>query len=215
MRKLIVVFFCIASLAARAYDPDCGCFDTWHAFWGQGESKRYVALRTNLLSDAAAVPMLGVELALTPNLTVETQWMWAWWSRNTRYRYWRISAGSVEARWYFRAGAYSGHHAGVYCQMGTYDFEFGNRGVLAPRWSYAAGLAYGYTVVLNRRLSLDFNIGVGWLGGKYDSYRFDCGQYMWQSRHRHHYIGPTRAEVTLSWLLWRPNEHKKSKMHRP
>lgn len=35
---------------------------------------------------------------------------------------------------------------GLYGQMLTYDIEFGNRGYQGGRWSYAAGLSYGYSL---------------------------------------------------------------------
>lgn len=78
-------------------------------------------------------------------------------------------------------------------------------GTILDRALWSAGIEYGYSLPVARRLNLDFTIGLGWIGGKYHEYlpMDDC--YVWQSTSRLDYFGPTRLEVSLVWLLGRGN----------
>ena len=67
------------------------------------------------------------------------------------------------------------------------------RGLTLPHWVKR----------LNRRLRLEFNIGVGFLQTEYRHYvgvendRF----LVWQNDGRYTWLGPTKAKVSLVWLL--------------
>ena len=170
----------------------------------KSKSGLLLAVKTNLLYDVLLVPNIGIELPLGENWSVSTDWMYAWWRNNNRHNYWRIYGGELEARrWFGKEGrrALTGHHLGVYGQMLTYDFEHGGKGYLGDRWSYAAGLAYGYSMPIARRLNLDLCLGVGYMGGKYKEYVPIDECYVWQASKNRHFIGPTKAEVSLVWLL--------------
>lgn len=97
----------------------------------------------------------------------------------------------------------TGWHIGAYGQMLTYDFEWGGRGQMATRWSYAAGIAAGYSMNIAKNLNLDFTLGVGYLTGEYHEYEPMDNCYVWQATKHRHWIGPTKAEVSLVWLLGR------------
>ena len=116
-------------------------------------------------------------------------------------------------RWFGRKAdekPLQGHHIGVYGQLFTYDFELGGRGYLGDKWSYALGISYGYSLPLAKRLNLDFNLGLGYWGGKYKEYLPIEGHYVWQSTKKRHWWGPTKAEVSLVWLLGKSNfNHQK------
>lgn len=164
-----------------------------------------MAVYSNLLFDALAIPNLGAEFYLGKNLSVGANWMYAWWSRDSRHRYWRTYGGDIHARYWFgksaRVKPLSGHHVDVYGQMLTYDFELGGRGYLGDRWTWGAGLAYGYSLPLSRRLNIDFTVGFGYAGGEYKKYHPDEGCYVWESTHRLNWFGPTKAEISLVWLI--------------
>lgn len=182
----------------------------------------YMDFRTNMLYDALAVPNIGVDFYLGKNISLGLNWMYAWWSKNSRHRYWRIYGGDLNARWWFGRRAHekplTGHHLGLYAQMLTYDFEFGGKGYMGgepgdniwARMSYGGGLEYGYSLPVARRLNIDFTIGVGYLGGKYYEYIPLDGCYVWQATKNRHWFGPTKAEISLVWLIGCGNKnHKK------
>lgn len=173
----------------------------------------YMALKTNMLYDAALVPNVGVEFYLGRNWSVAANWMYAWWKSDRRHWYWRTYGGDVALRrWFGKAAAgkpLTGHHIGVYGQMVTYDFETGGRGYLGDRWSYAGGVEYGYSLPVARRLNIDFTLGVGYLGGEYKEYVPEDDCYVWQATKQRRWFGPTKAEVSLVWLLGYDNYNRK------
>ena len=181
----------------------------------------YMGLKTNLLYDALLVPNVGVEFYLGKNWTVGANWMYSWWSRDRKHRYWRMYGGEMAVRKYFGGAAerkpLTGHHLGVYGQIFTYDFETGGHGYMGGKpggtlWdkmNYAAGIEYGYSLPVARRLNLDFVIGLGYWGGTYYEYLPMDNHYVWQATRQRHWFGPTKAEISFVWLLGRGNYNQK------
>lgn len=181
----------------------------------------YMDLRTNMLYDALLLPSIGVEICLGKDWSVMANWTYGWWSRNRSHRYWRAYGGDLGVRKWFGSAAkqkpLTGHHLGVYGQIFTYDFENGGRGYMggkpgATLWdkmNYAFGFEYGYSLPIASRLNIDFSIGIGYWGGIYHEYLpiDDC--YVWQKTSHRHWLGPTKAEVSLVWLLGRDNRNMK------
>ena len=179
----------------------CNAGDAW-----------YAGVKTNMLYDALLVPNVGLEIYLGKNWSIDAYWMYAWWKNDRVHNYWRTYGGDVELRKWLGSAAMrkplTGHHIGAYAQIVTYDFELGGRGYLADRWSYAAGVSYGYSLPVAKRLNIDFSIGLGYMGGEYKEYLPQDGHYVWQSTKRRHWIGPTKAEISLVWLIGRGNTNK-------
>lgn len=172
----------------------------------------YVGVKTNMLYDAMLVPNGGLEIYLGKNWSIDAYWMYAWWKSDRVHNYWRTYGGDVELRKWLGSAArrkpLTGHHIGAYAQIVTYDFELGGRGYLADRWSYAAGVSYGYSLPVAKRLNIDFSMGLGYMGGEYKEYLPQDGHYVWQSTKRRHWIGPTKAEISLVWLIGRGNTNR-------
>jgi hypothetical protein len=172
----------------------------------------YWALKTNALYDVMLVPNIGVEFAANKQWSVAANWMYAWWSNRGKNNFWRIYGGDVEVRrWFGKKAAekpLQGHHLGVYGQLLTYDFETGGRGYMADKWNYTFGVSYGYSLPIAKRLNLDFTLGIGYWGGRYKEYLPVEGHYVWQSTKNRRWFGPTKAEVSLVWLLGHGNENK-------
>lgn len=181
----------------------------------------YMGIKTNLLYDAFLVLNTGVELYLGRGWSVNGNWMYAWWKNDKRHRYWRAYGGESGLRKYFGSHAadkpLTGHHIGLYGQMFTYDFEFGGKGYMGGKpggslWeksNYGVGLEYGYSHAIARRLNLDFSLGLGYLGGTYYEYAPMDEHYMWEKTKTRHWFGPTKAEISLVWLLGRGNYNEK------
>ncbi len=172
----------------------------------------YMALKTNMLYDAALVPNIGVEFYLGKDWTIGGNWMYAWWNSDRKHNYWRIYGGELDVRKYFGRRAQekplTGHHLGLYGGIVTYDFELGGKGYLGDKWSYHAGIEYGYSLPVAKRLNIDFGIGIGYLGGEYKEYVPKDGHYVWQATKNRHWFGPTKAEISLVWLIGRGNTNK-------
>ena len=187
------------------------------------ETKRsfYMDLRTNMLYDIAAVPNIGAEFYVGKNISVYGNWQYGWWSNDARHRYWRIYGGELGARWWFGSKAdakpLTGHHIGIYGGLLTFDFEWGDTGYMGGSpggtlWDRSivnAGIEYGYSLPVSRRLNIDFSIGLGYLGGNYIKYFPFDNDYYRQKEYKMRFFGPTKLEVSLVWLIGRDNYNKR------
>lgn len=173
----------------------------------------YFAAKTNLLYDAALLPNIGVEFYLGKLWTLTADWHYTWLYSDTRHRYWQGYGGYLGVRKYFGKKAeehpFTGHHLGLYGQTQIYDVEFGGRGYQMPDWGYGGGIEYGYSLPIARRFNLDFSLGVGYVGGTTKEYLPLDGHYVWQVTKKLNWFGPTKAEISLKWLIGRGNYHKK------
>lgn len=164
-----------------------------------------MSVQTNVLYDLLLIPNIGAEFYLGNNFSVDANWHYAWWKNDKKAWYWRTYGGDLAARWWFgkraKAQPLSGHHVGLYGQIITYDFELGGRGFLADRWSWTAGVEYGYSLPITTRMNLDFTVGVGYHSGEFYEYLPIDGCYVWQATKHRQYIGPTKCEVSLVWLI--------------
>ncbi len=195
--------------------------DTVAAVYPKAPQTFYMALKTNMLYDALAVPNIGVEFYLGGNWSISGNWMYGWWKNDNRHRYWRIYGGDIAVRKWFgkKAGEkpLTGHHVGIYGQAFTYDFEWGGKGYMGgepggtiwDRTNFAAGVEYGYSLPIAKRMNIDFTIGIGYWGGKYYEYTPLDGHYVWLATKNRHWFGPTKAEISLVWLLGRGNSNNK------
>lgn len=181
----------------------------------------YMSLHTNMLYDATTIPNIGAEFYLGKNISLAGNWWYAWWKSDSRSRYWRTYGGYLAGRYWLGSAAkrkpLTGHHLGVYAQMMLYDFEWGGKGYMSGNCgrnifdhpTYGFGVEYGYSLPVGRRLNIDFTLGLGYLGGRYYVYTPADGHYVWLSTHNRHWWGPTKAEISLVWLLGHGNINKK------
>lgn len=181
----------------------------------------YMAFKTNMLYDVLAVPNVGVEFYLGKNLSLVGNWMYAWWDLHPKAYWWRIYGGDVALRWWFGRKAHekplTGHHVGIYGSLLTYDFELGGTGYMGgiphgnlwDKCNHFVGIEYGYSLPIATRWNIDFNIGLGYQGGEYQVYDPKDGCYVYRETRYRHFWGPTKAEVSLVWLVGRGNFNKK------
>lgn len=172
------------------------------------------AVKTNALYDLALVPNIGVEFFLNKGWSINAGWMYSWWKSDKIHYYWRTYGGELDVRKYLGNSSsdkpYKGHHLGIYAHMLTYDFETGHTGYLS-KLSYGAGLEYGYSIPLARHLDLDFGIGLGYLGGEYKIYDPIDNHYVWRQTRQRNWFGPTKAEISLKWLIGQGNIDRHNK----
>ncbi|MDE6315868.1 MAG: DUF3575 domain-containing protein [Muribaculaceae bacterium] len=166
-----------------------------------------VALKTNLLSDAALTPTIGIETGLAPKWSVElTGMLNAWEVNNHIFKQWQLKP---ELRYWF-CQRFSGHFVGAHLIAGQFNFGNIDNGIkflgtdfskLSDRryqgWDFGAGLAYGYAWILSKHWSLEAEIGLGWIHARFDEFRCaDCGKKL-RTNLSHNYFGPTKAAINL------------------
>jgi hypothetical protein len=181
----------------------------------------YMGIKNNFVYDALGVPNIGAEFYLGKNFSIVGNWQYAWWSKDSKHRYWRAYGGDLALRKWFGKAAnrkpLTGHHLGLYGQVLTYDVEKGGKGYMGgepggnifDRCNYGGGVEYGYSLPIARRLNIDFTLGVGYFGGKYYEYIPLDGCYVWQCTKKRNWIGPTKLEISLVWLIGCDNYNRK------
>lgn len=190
-RNLLILLLCLAAFTpAKAQD---------------------VALKTNLLYDAVLTPNIGVEVGLAPKWTIDvTGQLNAW---NVNKHYWKHWMVQPEARYWFCqrfAGHFVGAHAlGGQFNVGNLDIPVDFLGTDFHRlkdyryqgWMVGAGVAYGYSWILDRHWNIEAEIGIGWIYTRYDKYRCaNCGKKISENKH-HNYYGPTKAAINLIYTF--------------
>ncbi|MDE7349933.1 MAG: DUF3575 domain-containing protein [Muribaculaceae bacterium] len=183
----------------------------------------YMDIRSNMLYDALALPNIGVDFYLGKNFSIGGNWLYGWWKTDRHKRYWRAYGGELNGRWWFgklaKEKPLTGHHVGIYGQVYTYDFEWGNKGEMGGKpgdnmWArcfWGAGVEYGFSLPVARRINIDFSLGLGYTTGTYYKYHPEDGHYVWESTHKRHYWGPTKLEVAFVWLIGNGNANAKYK----
>lgn len=176
----------------------------------------YFAIKTNLLYDLALLPDLALEFSLGNRWSAEVDAQWSWWNTPTNHKNcWRIQTAGIELRKWLGSKErtpLTGHYLGLYGMAGTYDIRFNNKTGYLSDMSYSAGLSYGYSLPVARRLNLEFGLAAGYLGGKYKTYGVyndTYGVFPVIAGKKMHYFGPTKAKIAFVWLLGSGTNEKK------
>lgn len=197
--RLILLAFALTPVALplylRAEEPCAEC-----------SPAARVALSTNLLSDAFAIPEAKLQVAFCGKYSFGLGWHHAWWSNKTAHYYWQTYGGELFFRYHFgrlaRLNTFAGHHVGVFGSLFGYDFKLARIGRQSPSMrTFTAGIEYGYSFPLTRRLNLDITVGAGYISSPWTKYKVECGHYICTERGHTRYWGPNRAEISLVWLL--------------
>ena len=168
-----------------------------------------LALKTNLLFDAALMPNVEIEVPVGKRWSVNGEYAFPWWQFDRgKYcmqglmgglegRYWLGSRKSREDR-----EVLTGHFLGLYAGGGKYDLQWGEKGYQGE-FFIAAGVSYGWATRIARHLHLEFNIGIGLLRTDYRHYhaRDNYQTLLWQENGKYTWFGPTKAKISLVWLL--------------
>lgn len=194
--KIVVLVIVVLSLVSLG-EVDC-------------RAERF-ALKTNVLYDALLTPDLGFEFKTAPQWTVELTGNINLWNVNGRR--WRQLSMQPEVR-FWTCEAFSGHFVGLHLIGGIYNFgnlpfgfkflgtDFSElRDYRLQGWMGGAGLAYGYSWILDAHWNVEAEIGVGWIYSRSDKYKCaDCGKKL-ESQRPHNYIGPTEAAINLIYIF--------------
>ena len=103
----------------------------------------------------------------------------------------------------------------MYSGAATFDFEWGGMAYMGGRPGHNmfdrcmlnVGVEYGYSLPISSRFNIDFTVGVGYFGGIVEKFCPVDDYYLWHSTVRKNWIGPTKAEVTLVFLLGHGNRN--------
>jgi Protein of unknown function (DUF3575). len=183
----------------------------------------YIALKNNLLYDVVLLPNLAVEVYLGGKWSLAVNGNLSWWKFNEPVQnewFHRIQTVGAELRYWFDSPfPLHGHAIGLYGMTGNYDLRLfpGNEnsnGWLSNR-SWSTGLSYAYSVPISCYFNMEFGISFGYVGGKYYKYNYCLDDEWWaqQQEKNRHYFGPTKAGISLVWLIGSGNSRKKREVY--
>ena len=167
------------------------------------------ALKTNMLFDAILIPNIEIEVPIGKRWSVNGEYMFPWWLLKSNRYCLEILSGGLEGRYWLgstqsreQREVLTGHFVGLYASGGEYDLQW-KEGGYQGEFFIAAGLSYGWATRITRNLHLEFNIGIGLLRTNYRHYHAQDNYrtLMWQENGNYTWFGPTKAKISLVWLL--------------
>jgi hypothetical protein len=170
-------------------------------------SAQRLALKNNLIYDAALTPNLSLEIGLAPKSTLDIGGNYNpfTFKNNKKLKHWLVQP---EMR-FWSCERFNGFFWGIHALGG----EFNVGGVKLPfnifpqvkdhryeGYYYGAGASIGNQWILGPRWNLEASIGVGYIRYHYD--RYECARCgAWLNKNDRNYFGVTKATLSLVYLL--------------
>ena len=157
-----------------------------------------ISLRANLLRWATLTPDLGVEWRICPSwgIAVNGSWTsWSWNDKDRRYALWEVAP---EIRYYM--GEKKAWYLGAMFKAGQFNYKISETGKQGDLMG--GGITTGYQLRLNKALTLDFNLGMGYLNADFEKYEVIDGVRVRCGNETKNWCGPINAGVTLVWKLF-------------
>ena len=158
----------------------------------------HLSLRANLLRWATLTPDLGLEWRICPScgIAVNGSWTsWTWSDKDRRYALWEVAP---EVRYYM--GEKKAWYLGAMFKTGQFNYKFSEAGKQGDLMG--GGITAGYQLRLNKALTLDFNLGLGYLNADFEKYEVIDGVRVRCGNETKNWCGPINAGVTLVWKLF-------------
>ena len=158
----------------------------------------HLSLRANLLRWATLTPDLGVEWRICPSwgIAVNGSWTsWTWSDKDHRYALWEVAP---EVRYYM--GEKKAWYLGAMFKAGQFNYKISETGKQGDLMG--GGITTGYQLRLNKALTLDFNLGMGYLNADFEKYEVIDGVRVRCGNETKNWCGPINAGVTLVWKLF-------------
>ena len=158
----------------------------------------HLFLRANLLRWATLTPDLGLEWRICPSwgIAVNGSWTsWTWSDKDRRYALWEVAP---EVRYYI--GEKKAWYLGAMFKAGQFNYKISETGKQGDLMG--GGITTGYQLRLNKALTLDFNLGLGYLNADFEKYEVIDGVRVRCGNETKNWCGPINAGVTLVWKLF-------------
>lgn len=164
-----------------------------------------IAVKTNLLYDITSTLNIGMEVKLSPILTIDVSGNYNPFTFNDtkKLKHWLIQP---ELRYWF-CEVFNGHYVSIHSLTGEFNVSDMNL-LVYPSFKgnryqgklYGTGLGSGYQIIIGKRWNLELGIGLGWIRALYDKYDCPkCGK--WLSSDKKNYFGITKAGISLVYII--------------
>lgn len=171
-------------------------------------SAQKLAVKTNILSDLTTTISLGAEARLAPQWTIDITGSYNAWDfqEYRKQKHWMVQP---EARWWF-CESFNGHFLAGHVLGGEFNmadplFPFSLYSPLRDYrfqgWMWGAGVGYGYQWVLSPRWSIEAELGIGYVGTKYEQYEcVRCGTLLGEGVS--HRFAVTKLAVSIVFMIF-------------
>lgn len=204
-----------SSLTPSSLDPKARPFRR-HPALDPGPGRPVLALKTNLLYDAASLVNLGLEVPVGKRFSIAADAVFPWWRNRGADVTIQMLGGMLEGRYWFgkrdKKEAMTGFFAGVQAGAGYFDFQLGNwtggNGVQGDFY-LLGGVSAGFAHEIRPGLRFEYSLGVGYLRCDFQEYFSADGTkygdikaipYPWQVKRLSGFL-PTKASVSLVWMI--------------
>jgi len=184
-------------------------------------SSQTLAVKSNLLLDAATVVNLGAEIPLGQRFSLSAEAYFPWWRLEKRNLTIQMLASMLEGRYWLgnrsTKAVLTGWNVGIYAGAGLYDFQLGGNGDgVQGEMFIMGGGSVGYAHTISQHLRLEYTLGFGFLMTDYRKYHWventsegniKVRDYPWEDKRFSGFL-PTKAGVSLVWLFGRKIERR-------
>lgn len=182
------------------------------------QRRTILALKTNMLYDAATMLNFSVEAPINEHFSVQYQHYCPWWNNGAKSAMQFLYMGG-EGRWWFipktrdwyhpdvisgkrkQRDALMGHYVGLYGAGGKFDVQYRDKLGMYQCYFWSVGASYGFSMPISRYLNLEFSLSVGYANVDYQGYHpAQDWSVLFRDKAKTgtlHYFGPTKAEVSL------------------
>jgi len=163
---------------------------------------QHLAVKSNLLYDAVAIPSLGIETKIGKYTTLDISGTYdpISFPNDRKWKNWTVQPEL--RRW--GCMPFSGMFVGVNALAGGFNFEkvpiakIDNK--RAQGTFYGGELTLGYHKILSPHWGLESGFSVGFIYTDYSRYRCGSCGYKEMSFHKN-YMGPTRLSISLVYMI--------------
>ena len=177
----------------------------------QKERRQVITEKTVTKAEKELAPNIEIEIPVGKRWSVNMEYKSPWWSNSSKEICYQLISGGIESRYWLGNRELhhrlNGHFFGLYAEGGIYDFQFKGDGYQGKYYG-AAGFTYGYSTSVSRHLALEFSLGIGYLTTEYQKYTPYEGSLVWMSSGNYTFIGPTKAKISLVWVITKKRGRK-------
>lgn len=174
------------------------------------ESHPLFAIKTNLLFDLFSALNVEIEIPIGKRWSVAGEWVFPWWLYKKKQIALQVGNGNLEIKYWLGnrddRRQLTGWFVGLYGGGGYYDLEWKTKGYQGEFWHGGVSGGYAHTISKNGNWRMEYTLGVGYMKTKYRKYvpKFgpdDEWHLIRQGTGRRSWVGPTRAKVSLVWMI--------------
>lgn len=182
--------------------------DTFPQITSAKEKNPFVAVKTNLLYDAASALNVELEFPAGKQWSIAGEYIFPWRLQENDQYCFQLQSVTLESRYWLgnraKRPVLTGWFFGIYIGGGYYDFERDSKGMQGEFFTTGLSGGFAHTLDKNGNFSLEYLLGAGYFSTRYRKYdprfwldhewhliRSQSGVFGW--------FGPTRAKMSLIW----------------